>query len=35
MEGSNELPFVTGLDKSILEDLMLLTELEKYAKYHS
>ena len=35
MEGSNELPFKTGLDMSIIEDLNLLFELEKYAKYHA
>ena len=35
MEGSKELPFKTGLDKSINEDLNLLFELEKYAKYHA
>ena len=35
MEGSNELPFRTGLDKSIPLDLILLSELDKYAKYHA
>ena len=32
MEGFNQLPFKTGLDKSIPEDLKLLSELDKYAK---
>ena len=30
-----QLPFQTGLDKSIPDDLNLLNELDKYAKYQA
>ena len=34
MGGLNQLPIKTGLDISIPEDLILLSELDKYPKYY-